>query len=1087
MDEDDSTLSDKTIQKILSGDQISYDDLSAVEKKYFQRAVASGELSKLIEPWDPWWLKPSARTISLSQQGTQLVQPLVKQETVVSTQDDMENDQSHDIPPGPETPLPPVSKLSSTEPSPLLAVHLVDIIYSYCFTLRLYNGDWQSDALGSAMVILSISSVMGQSGQPETVLEAVSHCLEQTCSPAFSDMGGLQFGFGLLDDVISLLYLGGSAIICLLCDLQRLIQAAEKELKLEKPRNSKRVEIRSKLKLAERKTFYMMCWVHEQPGEAWSSLAAIVRAEKVSAMDCGGNISGTSKIEDKATMDRLGKGSSLSVEKPEDVLISPNGAFSAGFHAIGVNVYCFAIWFAKPSQGDNRTLVWMANRDQPVNGRFSKLSMLKNGNLILTDAGQSIVWATNTVSSSTVQLQLHDNGNLVLQTSGSGSGSGSEETVILWQSFDSPTDTLLPNQALTRYTKLISSRTQTNHSSGFYKLFFDDDNVLRLVFNGPETSSIYWPDPWILSNVAGRSRYNDTRIAVFDSRGHFRSSDRVEFWAADYGAGPHRRLTLDFDGNLRLYSLEEASGTWTVSWQAMLKPCRIHGGCGPNSLCSYDPGSGRKCNCLPIFKMKNHTDWSYGCEPEFNLSCNKTQATFLQLSSADFYGYNIHILRNYTLESCKKKCLESCDCKGFQYKFNKTYGVHNCYPKRVFRNGHRAPSYVGALFVKVPKAFVSPQNQPIREQKLDCSDQANNKQLDRVYKKKTESWSLKFLLCFVCAFGGVEIICIGFVWCFLSRSHQASSSAVMKGYYHQVAATGFRKFTYTELKKATRGFNEEIGRGGSSIVYKGILSDNRMAAIKRLNEANGGEAEFLAELDIIGRLNHKNLIEMWGYCVEGKHRLLVYEYMEHGSLAENLHSNTLNWEKRFEIAVGTAKGLAYLHEECLEWILHCDVKPQNILLDSNYMPKVADFGLSKLLNRGSGKNSSFSKVRGTRGYMAPEWIFNLPVTSKVDVYSYGIVILEMITKASQEIDVHIDDSEGMMERRLISWVREKMQRTTGQQTSWMEEIIDPNVHGKYDMPRMELLVRVALLCVEENQDARPTMSNVVQILTASWE
>uniref|UniRef100_A0A5B6YGC6 Putative zinc finger HIT domain-containing protein 2 isoform X1 n=1 Tax=Davidia involucrata TaxID=16924 RepID=A0A5B6YGC6_DAVIN len=305
MDEDDSTLSEETIRKILSGGQISYDDLSAEGKKHFQRAVASGELSKLIEPWDPWWLKPSARTISLSQEGTQLIQPLVKQETVISPQDDTESDQLHDIPRGPETPLPPVRKLSSTEPSPLLAVSLVDIIYSYCFTLRLYNGDWQSDAVGSAMVILSLSSVLGQGGQPETVLEAVSQCLEQTCSPAFRDMGGLQFGFGLLDDVISLLYLGGSAIVCLLCDLWRFIQAAERELKLEKPKKLKRVEIGSKLRLAERKIFYMMCWVHEQPGEAWSSLAAIVRVEKDSAMDCGGNGSGTSTMEDKATMGKI--------------------------------------------------------------------------------------------------------------------------------------------------------------------------------------------------------------------------------------------------------------------------------------------------------------------------------------------------------------------------------------------------------------------------------------------------------------------------------------------------------------------------------------------------------------------------------------------------------------------------------------------------------------------------------------------------------------------------------------------------------------------------------------------------------------
>lgn len=271
---------------LVAGGPISFDDLSAEEKKRFQRAVASGELSKLIEPWDPWWLKPSARTITLSKEGTQLVQPLAEQEALLSPQDDGMREKSREIPLGPETPLTPVRKLISTEPSPLLAVHLVDIIYSYCFTLRLYNGDWQSDVIGSAMVVLSMSSVLGQAGQPETVLEALSYCLERTCSPEYRPMGGLEFGLGLIDDVINLLSLGSAALICLLCDLQRMIQAGQRELKAEKPRKS-RSEIRSKLKLAERKVYFIMCWVHEQPGEAWSSLAAIIKADKSSAMDYG--------------------------------------------------------------------------------------------------------------------------------------------------------------------------------------------------------------------------------------------------------------------------------------------------------------------------------------------------------------------------------------------------------------------------------------------------------------------------------------------------------------------------------------------------------------------------------------------------------------------------------------------------------------------------------------------------------------------------------------------------------------------------------------------------------------------------------
>ncbi|KAB1220322.1 putative receptor protein kinase ZmPK1 [Morella rubra] len=291
---------------------------------------------------------------------------------------------------------------------------------------------------------------------------------------------------------------------------------------------------------------------------------------------------------------------------------------------------------------------------------------------------------------------------------------------------------------------------------------------------------------------------------------------------------------------------------------------------------------------------------------------------------------------------------------------------------------------------------------------------------------------------------------------------------------------GLRKFTYAELKKATKGFTEEIGRGAGGIVYRGVLSDNRVAAVKRLNVANQGEDIFLAEVSIIGRLNHMHLIEMWGYCAQGKHRLLVSEYMEHGSLAQNLASYSLDWKKRFEIALGTAKGLAYLHEECLEWVLHCDVKPENILLDSDYQPKVADFGLSKLQNRGDSSNSTFSRMRGTRGYMAPEWVFNLPVTSKVDVYSYGIVVLVMVTGKSTQIHA-VDDAADRERKSLVTWVREK-KNGEATKTCWIEDVIDPIMEGRCDMGKMEMLVSVALQCVEEDKNARPTMSQVVDIL-----
>ena len=208
----------------------------------------------------------------------------------------------------------------------------------------------------------------------------------------------------------------------------------------------------------------------------------------------------------------------------------------------------------------------MANHDQPINGKHLKLTLLKNGNLILTDANKLNVWTTNTVSLSFVQLFLHNTGNLVLCNN---------EGLILWESFHFPTDTLLPRQLLTGNTKLFSSRSQTNFCSDFYEFLFGNNYLLHIVYNSPDVSSIYWSSTWPV--------YNINRIAVLNSLGNFSSSDDFTFMSFDYGALLHRRLTLNYDGNIRLYSSEEEGKTWVVSWQAIQTPCNIPGACGANS------------------------------------------------------------------------------------------------------------------------------------------------------------------------------------------------------------------------------------------------------------------------------------------------------------------------------------------------------------------------------------------------------------------------------------------------------------------------------------------------------------------------
>ncbi|XP_057429142.1 putative receptor protein kinase ZmPK1 [Lotus japonicus] len=764
---------------------------------------------------------------------------------------------------------------------------------------------------------------------------------------------------------------------------------------------------------------------------------------------------------------------SLSVENhQDDIILSPNRAFTAGFYPVGENAYCFAIWFTQQHR-QSATVVWIANRDQPVNGKRSSLSLLKTGNLILTDADQFTVWSTSTASLNSPDVELLDTGNLVLRDR-----RRNETSSILWQSFDFPTDTLLPEQSLTRHMKLVSARSAGNFSSGFYQLFFDDDNILRLLYEGPRISSVYWPDPWLVSNSGGRTTYNSTRVAKLDPLGRFHSSDNFTMKACDYGTVLQRRVTLDHDGNVRVYSRNDGESEWSVSAQIQQEPCFIHGICGPNSICSYDTRSGRKCSCIPGYSWINNQDWTQGCKPNFQRSCNRSEADYqIQfIPHVDFYGYDLGSYPNHTYQQCVDLCLGLCECIGFQHTFAIENGLFWCYPKTQLLNGHRSESFIGSFFVPLPRSTDNSLNE---RNSLVCSGNVAAEQLERAYVKGKDNGSVKFVLWFASGIGGFELVCFLLVWCFLFRDSGGDEQG-----YVLAAATGFQRFGYSELKKATKGFSQEIGRGAGGTVYKGVLSDNRVAAIKVLHAANQGESEFLAEVGFIGRLNHMNLIGMWGYCAEGKHRILVYEYMENGTLAKNLSSNALDWSKRYNIALGTARGLAYLHEECLEWILHCDIKPQNILLDANYQPTVADFGLSKLLQRDDLNNSSFSRIRGTRGYMAPEWVFNLPITSKVDVYSYGIVVLEMITgKSPMTGIIQILEGAEPHHERLVTWVREK-KRSGAKGASWVEQVVDPALGKNYDMNKMEILATVALECVAEDKDMRPSMSQVYQRLQA---
>ncbi|KAI3782231.1 hypothetical protein L2E82_12269 [Cichorium intybus] len=287
------------------------------------------------------------------------------------------------------------------------------------------------------------------------------------------------------------------------------------------------------------------------------------------------------------------------------------------------------------------------------------------------------------------------------------------------------------------------------------------------------------------------------------------------------------------------------------------------------------------------------------------------------------------------------------------------------------------------------------------------------------------------------------------------------------------------RFTSQQLRIATDNFSFLLGSGGFGTVYKGIFNNGTAVAVKVLNGTSDSiEEQFMAEVSTMGRTHHFNLVRLYGFCFESSLRALVYEFMVNGSLDNHLFKANkgpiIGFEKLYEIAVGTARGIAYLHEECPQRIVHYDIKPGNILLNSNFCAKVADFGLAKLCNRDN-THITMTRGRGTPGYAAPEVWLPLPVSHKCDVYSFGMLLFEIIGRRRNYMDVGLGDSQ----QWFPIWVWGKYEKKE------LKDLMDVCAIEEKDHEAVERMVKVALCCVQYRPETRPVMSIVVKMLESA--
>jgi serine/threonine protein kinase len=295
-------------------------------------------------------------------------------------------------------------------------------------------------------------------------------------------------------------------------------------------------------------------------------------------------------------------------------------------------------------------------------------------------------------------------------------------------------------------------------------------------------------------------------------------------------------------------------------------------------------------------------------------------------------------------------------------------------------------------------------------------------------------------------------------------------------------ALGFSKssFSYEELAAATSGFSSAnmLGQGGFGYVYKGVLAGSgKEVAVKQLKSGSGqGEREFQAEVEIISRVHHRHLVSLVGYCIAGNQRMLVYEFVANNTLEHHLYAKdgpVMDWNTRMKIALGSAKGLAYLHEDCHPRIIHRDIKAANILLDNNFEAMVADFGLAKLTTDTNTHVST--RVMGTFGYLAPEYASSGKLTDRSDVFSFGVMLLELLT-GRRPID-----TTNYMEDSLVDWARPLLGAALAGETGFAE-LVDPRLGGEYSAVEMERLAACAAASTRHSAKRRPKMSQIVRAL-----
>ncbi|XP_022753200.1 G-type lectin S-receptor-like serine/threonine-protein kinase At4g27290 [Durio zibethinus] len=729
--------------------------------------------------------------------------------------------------------------------------------------------------------------------------------------------------------------------------------------------------------------------------------------------------------------------------KDGETLISAGGSFELGFFSPGSSKNRYVgIWYKKVSAG---TVVWVANREAPVSDTSGVLSITSKGILALLNSNNSLVWSSNT--SKTAQnpvAQLLETGNLVVKER----NDNNLET-ILWESFDHPCDNFLAGMKIGRnfitgFERYISSwKSAEDPAPGQYCLRIDPRGYPQLILKeGSEI--VFRAGSWDGLYFSGKPGLEQNSVYTYD---FVLNNNEVYYKYEHRNSSFVSRYALNPLGSIQRFMWIERKNDWKIFSTAQADQCAIYNFCGAYATCTTNKSP--PCTCLEGFMPRSSTsrdstsvDWSDGCIRRTPLVCDGKDS-FLKHTGIKFPDTSGSWFNNsMNLQDCEELCLRTCSC--------------TAYANLDILKGTGCLIWFNDLTDMTE----------FTEEGQDLYIRLAVSELDRVQSKRKSKEKLKAAIISIAIVIATGLMILVFVL-HVRKKKQVEEKEEME----------LPVFDFAAIANATNNFskNNQLGCGGFGPVYKGMLVGGQEIAVKRLSKNSGqGLEEFKNEVTLIAKLQHRNLVKIFGCCIKGEERMLIYEYMPNKSLDyfifDKTRSKVLDWHRRMHIVDGIARGLLYLHHDSRLRIIHRDLKTSNILLDNSMNPKISDFGLARMFG-GDQTEAKTKRVVGTYGYMSPEYAFDGHFSPKSDVFSFGVLVLEMVTGKRNRGFSDPDHDHNLLGHAWRLWIEERPL-----------ELIDNALGDFYNAAEVLRCINVALLCLQQRPEDRPNMSLVLVML-----